>query len=129
MNDFDLWNILKQKIDATWVKYGSYAKEGDVWIASLGRNIGAEENGKGLTYSRPVLIVKKFNKDTVWVLALSSKQKNINYYFNFIDPLNKPRTAILSQLRVISTKRLNRKLYRFTGNHLQGVKSILKSYL
>jgi len=129
MNDFDLWNILKQKIDNLSLQQGSYAKEGDVWIASVGRNIGTEENGKGATFSRPVLILKKFSRETAWILSLSSKQKRLKFYYNFTDPLNKPSTIILSQLRVISTKRLNRKLYSFSNKEFQRVRDVVRNYL
>ncbi len=129
MNDFDLWNILKQKVDARKNSYAPYAKEGDVWVASVGRNIGTEENGKGATFSRPVLILKKFSRETAWILSLSSKQKRLKFYYNFRDPLNKPSTIILSQLRVISTKRLNRKLYSFSNKKFQRVRNIVRKYL
>ena len=37
-------------------------RERDIFWSSLGENIGSEENGKWSEYTRPVLIVRKFNK-------------------------------------------------------------------
>ena len=129
MNDFDLWNILKQKIDARKNSYAPYAKEGDVWMTSLGQNIGFEETGKGVNFHRPVLVVRKFSNDMVWICPLSSKQKKLHFYYNFIDPYKQRNAVILAQLRLISTKRLNRKIYHFSLTKLGVIKSLLKNYL
>ena len=53
------WNKIKKKIDLEQ-KSCKYPKEGEVWMTSLGRNIGFEQNGSGDNFSRPVLIIKKF---------------------------------------------------------------------
>ena len=129
MNDFDSWNILKQKIHARSSAFGLYANSGDVWIASLGQNIGVEQNGKGINFARPVLIVSKFNSQMVWVVPLSTKQKKVDFYFNFVDPYKQPNSLILAQLRLISTKRLKRKIYKLPKNQLDDIKNHLKTYL
>jgi len=129
MDDFDLWNILKKKINARKTASGLYANNGDVWIASLGKNIGFEQNGKGVNFSRPVLIISKFNSQMVWVVPLSTKQKKVDFYFNFTDPYKQPNSLILAQLRLISTKRLKRKIYKLPKNQLDDIRNRLKSYL
>lgn len=129
MNDFDLWNILKQKINGRKNKQGFYANKGDVWMALLGQNIGFEENGKGSDFSRPILIIRKFNTQMVWAVPLSSKQKGMSFYYNFTDPLMQPAALILSQLRLISTRRLKRKLYKLPLNQFRVVTNLLKAYL
>mgnify|MGYP001568580786 CR=1 FL=1 len=111
------------------MKAGLYANSGDVWIASLGQNIGYEQNGKGVNFSRPVLIVNKFNSQMVWIVPLSTKQKKVDFYFNFVDPYKQPNSLILAQLRLISTKRLKRKIYKLPKNQLDDVKKRLKTYL
>ena len=39
-----------------------YFKEKDIWWASLGANIGHEQDGKNESFERPILVLKKFNK-------------------------------------------------------------------
>ena len=38
-------------------------KEGEIWWCRIGMNIGHETYGKGASFSRPVLIFKKFSND------------------------------------------------------------------
>ena len=39
-------------------------KEGEIWWCSIGLNVGDEEYGKGPFFQRPVLIFKKFTKNS-----------------------------------------------------------------
>jgi len=61
MDDFDKWNGLKKEIEADVSEPNKFPKEGEVWMSSIGRNIGFEQNGSSDNFSRPVLVVKKFN--------------------------------------------------------------------
>ena len=60
--DFDSWAEVKKKIHEKG--FNSYFKERDVWWCRLGVNIGDEEDGKGNSFLRPVLVIKKFNRRT-----------------------------------------------------------------
>lgn len=62
MKDFGGWIKLKEQINEGGNRPPSY-KERQIWWMSVGVNIGFEEDGKGTQYSRPVLIVKGFNKE------------------------------------------------------------------
>ncbi|MFA7252365.1 MAG: type II toxin-antitoxin system PemK/MazF family toxin [Candidatus Paceibacterota bacterium] len=86
--DFDKWNEIKKEIETKFDPPPTFPKIGEVWMISLGRNIGFEQNGIGLNFSRPVLVVKKFNNKMFWCVPLSTKQKQIDFYFNFTDPNN-----------------------------------------
>ena len=129
MKDFDSWNELKKKIEAEKNEPNKFPKEGEVWMSSLGRNIGFEQNGSGANFSRPVLIVKKFNNHMFWCVSLSTKQKNFDFYFNYTDQNNHKVSAILAQMKLVSVKRLKRKLYELNGDKLQEIKLKLKSFL
>ena len=69
MKDFDQWNELKKKIEVEKNEPDKFPKEGEVWMSSLGKNIGFEQNGSGDNFSRPVLIVKKFNNHMFWCVS------------------------------------------------------------
>jgi mRNA interferase MazF len=105
---FANWTKLKIRIHDSDVT-DRYFYEREIWWASLGANIGFEQDGKNSNYERPVLVLKKFNKNILWALPLTSKIKEGKYYFNTENEGEKS-SVILSQLRLISSKRLLRKI-------------------
>jgi mRNA interferase MazF len=129
MDDFDSWNEIKKKIDAEPDKPDRFPQEGEVWMCSLGKNIGYEQNGGGESFSRPILVVKKFTNKMFWVVPLSTKQKNLDFYFNYTDAENRKVSAILAQLKLLSVKRLKRKLYELDHENLKEVKKRLYKFL
>lgn len=129
MKDFDSWNELKKKIEAERNEPDKFPKEGEVWMSSLGRNIGFEQNGSRDNFSRPVLVVKKFNNHMFWCVSLSTKQKDFDFYFNYTDPSNQKVSVILAQMKLTSVKRLKRKLYELDSKKLGEIKLRLKSFL
>ena len=129
MNYFDSWNEIKKKIDGEKNEPDRFPKEGEIWMSSLGKNIGFEQDGSGNNFSRPVLIVKKFNNHMFWSVSLSTKQKKIDFYYNFTDINGNKVSAILAQLKLISVKRLKRKLYDLPAKNLKEIKDRLKTFL
>ena len=127
--NFDRWNELKKKIEDKKNEPGKYPKKGEVWMCSLGKNIGFEQNGSEDGFSRPVLIIKKFNNKIFWGIPLSTKQKKIDFYYNYTDPNGQEVSVILAQMKLISIKRLKRNLYEFDKNKLIEISSKLKSFL
>lgn len=81
-------------------------KEGEVHWCSLGENVGDEENGKGDDFRRPVLIFKKFNNNIFWGIPLSSQLKDNKYYVKILLK-EEEVSAMISQLRILDTKRLD----------------------
>ena len=115
IKDFDSWNSLKkdlENIDKT-IDKEFYFHEREIWWTSLGLNIGHEQDGKNINFERPVLIIKKFNNELCWIIPLTSKSKaNPLYYFKLENNLKgeTDSVAILSQIKLISSKRLLRKV-------------------
>ena len=102
--NFDVWNIQKKKIDAT--NTPRFYKEREVWWANLGKNIGFEQDGKGIFFERPVLVIKAFSKSVCIILPLTTSHK-INPYYLSIGIINGRQSfVIISQIRLIDTKRL-----------------------
>ena len=103
MKDFTKW--FKEKTGVHNEKERPFFRDGEVWSASLGANIGFEQDGRGEQYLRPILVIRKFNKETCWGIPLTKNKKKGPYYFSFF--LNDaPSTAILSQIRLVDAKRL-----------------------
>lgn len=69
--DFDTWNKTKKTVHEKEVN--SYFHSREIWWCSLGLNIGSEEDGKNELFERPILILNKFNKDTVRITPLTSR--------------------------------------------------------
>ena len=84
--------------------------EREVWWCALGLNVGFEQDGKGEDFSRPVLVIKGFSKNILLCIPLTTKPKEGKYYhdINLGDGL--ARKVILSQIRLIDSKRLEEKI-------------------
>lgn len=82
-----------------------FFKEGEIWWCYFGENVGTEMNGKGDSFTRPILVYKKYDKYSFFALPLTTKHKNGSWYFTFVHN-NKKQTVVLSQGRTISFKRL-----------------------
>ncbi|MDZ7611657.1 MAG: type II toxin-antitoxin system PemK/MazF family toxin [Candidatus Moranbacteria bacterium] len=118
------WSKLKVKVEKRSTDW-KYFKEQEVWWANLGINIGFEQDGKNRNCERPVLIFKKFNKNFLWILPLTTRIKKDPHYF-FLDP-EKERdiergSIILSQIRAMSSKRLRRKMGKLSKEEFEDVK-------
>jgi mRNA interferase MazF len=85
-------------------------KERDIWLASVGENIGFEEDGKGEKYLRPVLILKIFNRQLCHAVPLSTTEKRGKFYHAFDGGTGRTSVAILSQSRALDSSRLRRKV-------------------
>jgi hypothetical protein len=108
---FEKWNLLKQKNHFNKKIIG--IKERDILFIKMGQNIGYEQDGKGDEFLRPIIVLKKFNKNMFLGIALTTKKKENIYYFEF-DYKNKSgititNSAILSQVRIYDTKRVKYK--------------------
>lgn len=106
-----------------------YFREKEVWWASLGANLGHEEDGKNKKFERPVLILRKFNKHLMLVIPLTSKIKENNkYYFKcFLN--NQSGSAIISQIRIISSKRLIRRMGDMSNMDFYKIKDLIKNLI
>ena len=124
--DFDGWNSVKKEVNKK--EFSDYIHEREVWWCSLGVNIGFEQDGKNKLFERPVLILRKFNKHTVLVIPLSSKVKNGPYDFPYIHE-KREYVALLSQIRLISTKRLLRLSYWMDTTIFEIIKNEVKEMI
>ncbi len=127
--DFDEWNKIKKNIDIQELEIIKFPQEGEVWMSSVGLNIGFEQNGSGKKYTRPTLIIKRFNNHMFWIVPLSTKQKKLNFYFNFTDPVNKKVSVIIAQMKLISIKRIRRKLYTLNQDTFFQIRNKIKMFL
>lgn len=106
-----------------------YFREGEIWWASLGVNIGHEEEGKNEKFERPILVLKKFSRHALWAIPLTTKRKEGNpYYFSYL--FNEEKyAALLPQLKLISSKRLLRKIGIFAVEDYDKIKQEIKKLI
>jgi mRNA-degrading endonuclease toxin of MazEF toxin-antitoxin module len=106
--EFDGWNISKKKIEDS-DKSVSF-KEGEIWLCVFGVNLGVEIDGK-TNFSRPAIILKKFNKDMALVVPTTTKYKSEHKYQVLIPNYHGSLyVCSISQIRAISTKRLIKRI-------------------
>ena len=127
--DFKEWHTAKEKIHYQADDPGIYFRERDIWWSRLGVNIGFEQDGKGESFSRPVLIIKKFNQFLFWAVPLSGKLKKNPYYVECVCSDGRTRAAMISQLRLISSKRLTDKIGFADSTSLRAIKKAIKALL
>jgi mRNA interferase MazF len=106
--DFDNWNTEKKNLNSN-EKFPFY-KEREIWWCSIGVNVGFEQDGTGDNFDRPVLVIKGFIKNTFLSIGLTGKKKIGKYYFYLGKIEDRDSTAILSQIRLVDTKRLIKKI-------------------
>jgi mRNA interferase MazF len=126
--DFDKWNIEKKIVDGKIINRDLFFYAREIWWVSAGLNVGVEADGKNDNFERPMLIVKKFNSDMVWVLPLTTKGKKNKYYYKLEYEMIKS-WVVLSQIKTISTKRLLRKVGSISENDFKEVVSKLQNTL
>lgn len=121
------WHIEKEKLN-NQEKDIPFFEEREIWWCSLGINIGQGQDGKNENFERPVLVLKKFNRYVLWVLPMSSTLKSGPYYFT-IQSKDTQNSVLLSQLRLISSKRLLRKIYTVSSEEFSEVEDKLSSLI
>ncbi len=121
--DFDSWNVKKKKADD--IKIRPMFKERDVWWCSIGTNIGDEQDGKGENFTRPVLVVRKFNHNIFIGIPLSTKIKDSTFYHK-IHFMGRDQSLMLSQIRIMDAKRLRDKMGSMPSNEMENIKEKLR---
>jgi coenzyme F420-0:L-glutamate ligase len=124
---FNKWNEKKKLIDSLKKKKSFYVK--DIWWAQIGQNIGSESVGKGNSFLRPVLIVRRVYGSAAIVIPLTSKEKTGDYYYNFVDTNGKRQCALLTQIRYLDAKRLEYRNSRISTVELKNIKASFSSMI
>ena len=127
---YNNWNEIKKSVENENLFVGF--KDRDIFYMKMGKNIGYEQDGKGDNFVRPIVIVKGFNKDIFFGIPLSTKIKEGRYYYKFQfqkkDELI-TNIALLSQMRLFSTKRLLNKIGMMSKEDFTKMKNKFKSLI
>ncbi|MBI5004679.1 MAG: type II toxin-antitoxin system PemK/MazF family toxin [Candidatus Lloydbacteria bacterium] len=105
--DFDSWNGAKKK---TNVEYPRLYTVREIWWCRLGVNIGSEQDGNGRSFLRPIVIMRAFGPETCVVVPLTTSEQKHPLRIPVGKIQERNASALLSQVRVIDTRRLVEKV-------------------
>lgn len=117
--NFSAWHNLKKNLDQ--LNRPIYFHRREIWWCSLGVNIGVEVDGKNANFERPVVIMKVYSIASLIVIPLTSVFKN-DIFHHLVSCRNKIVWAKLTQFRVISSKRLLRKIDKVSPHEFQNLR-------
>ncbi len=126
IKDFDRWNIRKKELNE--VEQHFYYEREVRWC-SLGVNIGFEQDGTSEAYRRPVLIIKGFSLHVCLAVPLTTSKKKNPYHMSVGIIEGVEAFAILSQIRLIDTKRLHDRLAILEKDKFREIKKAIKDLL
>lgn len=108
VKNFDQWNEKKKDIHTGGT--APLFHEREIWFCSLGVNIGFEQDGTGQSFDRPVVILRGFNKNTFLGVGVTGRKKEGFFYYYLGNITGRDASANLSQIRLIDSKRLVKKI-------------------
>jgi len=103
--------------------------EREIRWCSLGVNIGFEQDGTSQAYKRPVLIIRGFSRHVCLVVPLTTSTKKNPYHMSVGIVEDVEAFAILSQIRLIDTKRLHDQLAVLNREKFNEIKKAIKDLL
>lgn len=126
--DFDTWNEEKKKTNAN-EEYLPLYNEREIRWCRLGVNVGFEQDGTGTSFSRPVLILKGFSRRVCLVIPLTTSKKRNRYYISLGTVQERKAAAIISQIRLIDTRRLDQHIATLDTEIFERIRKTVKAML
>ncbi len=104
IKNFDSWNEQKKVVDKR--SNDLFFRRREIWWCHMGLNVGYEQDGKGIEFERPVLVLRKLGKNTFIGIPITTKIKDTFIHKSFLLPSGELRVAIIGQIRTFDTRRL-----------------------
>lgn len=129
VKNFLAWIEVKTRVDQEEKSFKSQEviRKGEIRWSIFGVNIGREMDGKGENFARPVLVLHTIGDSLALVVPLTSKNKSIPGYIPF-SWLDNSDSLCIHQIRIISTKRLLKRLAKISDSKLKEVKDNIKEF-
>lgn len=102
------WIGLKERLDQS-THEPPLVSRGDIWWASVGKNVGSEINGKNNLFSRPVVVLKKLARGFYFIVPTTTQIREGTWYIPFCHQ-ETGMIACLHQARAIDHRRLSSKI-------------------
>lgn len=123
--DFDKWNEVKKTVHQEERKINIRA--GEIRWVSFGVNIGSEIDGKGISFTRPALILHVVGSHLALIAPMSTKVKDVAGYIPFVWK-NITTALCLHQIRIVSSKRVLSRKGRISQNKLEAIKKDVSKF-
>lgn len=123
--DFDKWNSVKKRIHSEERKVS--IRSGEIRWVSCGVNVGSEIDGKGESFTRPMLVVHVVGSVLALVVPFSTKIKTVAGYIPF-EFQGREISLCVHQMRIISQRRILARKGRISEKRLRKVKSEIKKF-
>ncbi|MCX6738683.1 MAG: type II toxin-antitoxin system PemK/MazF family toxin [Candidatus Parcubacteria bacterium] len=124
---FDEWNRNKKHIHDEGLNKLYHERE--IWWCALGVNVGFEQDGTSKEAERPVLVLKGFSKDVCLVVPLTTSAKENPYHFALGKVDGKEAFVIVSQIRLVDTRRFVNKIGFVDKDMFQKIRKVIKDLL
>ena len=119
LKEYDPWNGLKKELNSQ--SNFPFVNDGDVWFCSVGVNVGQEQDGKHGYFERPVLVVRRWSRESFFGVPLTSKPK-IGSYYHEIKFGDRTSWALLAQIRTFDCRRLQRIIGKIPHSELHRIR-------
>jgi len=124
---FDNWCGTKK--ETHFLRIAKKYRTRDIWWVNLGVNIGNEEDGKGELYLRPVVIVTGLSATTCLVAPLTTSDNIHKFRIDVGDVDGKQAKAIISQIKVLDTKRFVEKVGFVSKEKFEDIRKAVKNLI
>ena len=123
--DFDKWNKIKK--DIHYKSESKFYHNREIWWCNLGINIGSEQDGDEKNYSRPVLILRGLSLNTCIIIPLTTSLEKHKMRISIGKVQGKQASVIISQIKVVDTKRLIYKISFIDKEVFKGITKAVKN--
>lgn len=123
--DFDAWNSVKKRFEEEERKV--YIRSGEVRWVACGVNIGSELDGKGVSFTRPALVLHVIGSRLALVIPMSTKVKNVAGYTPF-EWKGLVTALCIHQIRIVSQKRVLARKGRISQERLVAIKKEVSKF-
>lgn len=108
IKDFDNWNKVQKKLNSK--NQFKHFKKREIWWASIGVNVGVEIDGKHNFFEHPVLVIKKINATSAFVIPLTNTVRENDERYVTYKIKGEKHSAVISQAQMMDTRRFRRRL-------------------
>ena len=119
LKKFYSWTKLKIRLNN--LRRTQNVKEGELWWAAVGKNIGIEINGKHENFARPVIVFRKLGYKGFLAIPTTTQLHEGTWYVP-ITVRDKVTRVVLSQVKIMSTSRLYKKIGILSKNDMTRVR-------
>lgn len=122
---FDSWTKIKKEINDQ--SFDIKFTPGEIYWCNVGVNVASEIDGKGESFSRPVIILGVFKQNLLFVLPLTSGHKEGNWHFH-LKVNNKDSSICLHQAKTVSKNRLGERIEKLSVENLKVIKGAFAKF-